>query len=363
MKNRIYACLIVCLLLPFSAIFCSHSPESPLETKTADLQSAPPAQQGLDQEKMAEINRQAAAMPDLSSLLILRNGYLVSEQYFHGSGQSTAFNVKSVSKSFLSALIGIAIREGKIGSPEQKIADFLPDYLGQPADPRKKEITIGHLLTMTAGFEWLENGPVVQDWVSSPDWIKFIFNLPQVSDPGRSFNYSTAGTHLLSAVISRSTKMSALEYANKYLFPRLGISGARWDTDPQGYCFGGAELYLTARDLGKFGLLYLNRGSAAGEQIVSEDWVRESTRRQVEVGGDPLKEGYGYLWWIRQYYGVYVYYAAGAGGQFIFCAPDLNMVVVSTSILANSSDQSRVFQHYISMLKLLDQQILPAAAR
>lgn len=360
MKTKFVTYCSLLILFSFATIFCFPGQGTPYESTESDLQVSTPEQQGLDKAKMVAISDQAGEIQDISSLLIVHDGYLILEKYFQGNDQSTLFNVKSVSKSFISALIGIAIRDGFISGPEQKIAEFFPEYSRLVNDPQKKEITIRHLLTMTAGFEWLENGPVVQDWTSTSDWINFTFDLPQVTCPGEAFNYSTAGTHLLSAVISRATKMNALEFANKRLFPLTGMRKVRWDKDPQGYCFGGAEMFMTARDMAKFGLLYLNRGLVDGQQVIPEDWVLASTRRQAEVGGDPDKDGYGYLWWIRQYYGNYVYYASGYGGQYIFCAPELNLVVVTTSSLANSVEQDRIFKHVIAILKLLDRQILPA---
>ncbi len=357
MSGILRSCRRLCLLVPLTLVCYCRSSASPFEAEVGELPRALPAEQGLDPAIIAEVERRAGEIEDLSSLLILRNGRMVSERYFQGSGPETAFNVKSVSKSVISALAGIALREGFISGLDQPVAGFFPDY---PAagDPARSRTTVRHLLTMTTGMEWVENGPVVQAWVASSDWVGFIFQLPMAGPPGEAFNYSTAGTHLLSALLSRAAKLSLTELAERYLCGPTGMKISRWDRDPQGYCFGGAELYLTARDLARFGRLYLDGGAAGGRQVLPAEWVSESTHRQVTLGNT---QGYGYLWWIDQVKGVEVHFAWGAGGQFLFCMPELKMAVVVTSAtLANSGDQQRIGTFQSAVFELLRNRIVPA---
>ncbi|MFH1068118.1 MAG: serine hydrolase [Candidatus Glassbacteria bacterium] len=354
---------IFSLLLSFSCISCIHCSASPLAVSPDDLPLSEPAAQGMDPARLAEVDRRAGEIEDISSLLVIRNGSIVSEKYYQGTDQSTAFNVKSVSKSVLSALTGIAVREQYIPALDRKVLDYFPEYRDAALGAGKNEINIRHLLTMTTGLEWIENGPVVQAWFASEDWVRFIFSLPMANKPGEVFNYTTAGSHLLSALLTRATKMSTLDFADKYLLRPAGIRIDRWDRDPQGYYFGGAEMYLTARNLGKFGLLYLNGGFAGGRQVVPADWIKVSTSAQITLNGNPPDQGYGYMWWTRKAGGVDIFYASGAEGQFLFCIPELSLVVVTHSSLVNSSDGNRIRRHYFSIFDLLDNYILPSVTR
>jgi CubicO group peptidase (beta-lactamase class C family) len=267
--------------------------------------------------------------PTCYSLLVPRHGYLVSEKYFSPSA-AQANNIKSISKSILSALTGIAIREQFICSVDQPIAEFFPEYFTPLLDPRKWQITLRHLLTMSAGFEWGENGPLTQAWFMSGDWHRFTIESKLVTAPGEVFNYNTALAHLLSGVLTRATGMSTLDYARTRLFEPVGMTCPRWDRDPRGYYFGGSEVYITPRDLARFGHLFLRGGRWEGRPVVPADWVEESTATQIATGRQPVRD-YGYMWWTTTLAGRPVFYASGYGGQYIFVVPDLDLVVVNTA--------------------------------
>jgi len=156
----------------------------------------------------------------------------------------------------------------------------------------KKEISLRHLLTMSAGFKWNDWGPSMRKWLYfSPDWVKSAIQLPQENNPGEVFNYNSSTSHLLSAILSKSTGTSTLDFAKQYLFVPLGIQPAYWHVDQQGYNIGGFGLGLSARDLAKFGFLYLNNGYWNGQSIVSEFWVKESTRQQIQAVSHPSESG------------------------------------------------------------------------
>ena len=314
--------------------------------------------------RLAEANRRAGQLEDLLSLLVIQNGVIVSEQYYHGAAQSSVFNVKCVAKSFLSPLVGIAIREKYITGVEQKISDYFPEYSDTWKDPLKREIKIRDLLTLTAGFKWVENGPITFAWLSSNNWVKFALDLSMEYAPGEHFNYDTAESHLLSVIITRATKMSTLEFGYKYFFKPLGIMVKGWDTDPRGYYYGGCEMYFTARDLAKLGILYLNGGSDNGKQIVPAEWVNESIKNQAIIssyGGGIC--GYGYLWWLRKSGEYDVYFAWGYNGQHIFNIPALNLVVVTTSSLNFPGDINRTNRNEEAIFDLLDNDIIPSLRR
>ena len=294
---------------------------------TAGWKTAAPEEYGFDTNALAAAIQQAPQIcPQLHSLLVVRQGRLVVERYFNQTSEKDAWNVKSASKSMISALIGVALEQGYIRSLDQPAIDFFPEYRAQLDDPRKSRITIRHLLTMTAGLEWSENGPITFRWLRSRDRVGFTWKSKLVAEPGTRWNYSTATTHLLSAILTKATGTNTLAFARRALFDPLGASVDRWDQDRQGYYIGGSEVYLTPRDMAKFGYLYLNRGRWDGKQIVPESWVQASTEQSNSAQ-------YGFLWWMDTFEGRPIYFAQGFGGQHIVVVPHLDVVVVTTAYM------------------------------
>src|SRR4051794_40303535 len=199
----------------------------------------------------------ARHMPDVRVLLVVYHGSIVFEKYYQGYTASSYHGVMSVTKSVTSALIGIALRDGYLAGLDQTIATFFPEYLASCDDARKRAISIRDLLTMTSGFDWDEarRQKRFQRWFSSRNQLKTLLETPLAHDPGKVFAYNSAEAHLLSAIITKSTHMSTLEFAKKTLFDPLAIAtdrrGFSWETDPQGYYTGGHGLHLTARDMAK----------------------------------------------------------------------------------------------------------------
>jgi len=317
--------------------------------------TSPPQAQGMDPEILEKgISLLEQTFPQPHSLLVVRHGYLVVEKYY-GVGPRTSQDVASVGKSVISALVGIAIEQGRIKGLDQKVIDYFPQAVTPGMDPRFSDITIKDLLTMTPGFYWPETEPVagavVDEWWERGNLPEELFQLPMVEEPGSVFKYCTACTHLLSAILSISTGMTARDFAQENLFGPLGISSDDWDwlTTSYGYNKGGWAIYLTPRDMAKFGYLYLKHGEWDGNQIISSDWVRESTRRQIKLG-DSQVEGYGYLWWVTNLQGHPAYYAAGHGGQYIYVLPTLDLVVVVTQQTDShlSGDPSQLIGDYIA---------------
>lgn len=310
-----------------------------------------PAAAGLDPAGLEEAYGQAAATPDLLGLLVLRNDRTVCEAYFRGYGPETAHNVKSVSKSVLSALVGIALAEGHLPGLDARIAPYFPEYYdGLVDDPRKADVTIRHLLTMTGGWQWIENGPVTTEWWTSPNWNQFALALPLEADPGTDYTYTTAGTHLLATILERTVPGGLRAYAEDRLFEPLGVRVHRWDEDPQGNPFGGSEMYFTARDLASFGILFMNGGLHGGRTVVPSAWVEESTGVQVDLNG---AWDYGFLWWLRDFAGHRAHHAWGYGGQFIFDFPSLDLVIVALSTHADHTGQSE------AVLDLVEEHLVP----
>jgi CubicO group peptidase (beta-lactamase class C family) len=311
---------------------------------------------GLDSALVAEAYRLAAGLPRLHSLLVARHGELARERYFRGPGRNRPANIKSASKSIISALVGIAIAEGKLTGLDQPIAPFFPTYINAQADPRIRRVNIGHLLSMQAGLEPTSFGNYGR-WVASSNWIRFVLQRPFIDEPGGRMLYSTGNTHLLSAILTRATGMSTLAYAREKLARPLGIELSAWTRDPQGIYFGGNEMRLRSRDLLAFGELYRNGGRHNGKQIVPEDWIRASWTQRTT---SPFNgHGYGLGWWMRSMRGYDVYFAWGYGGQYVFIVPDLELTVVTTS----DPVSPREHDHNRALHRLLTEYVIPAAER
>ena len=267
----------------------------------------------------------------IDSLIIIRNGQIVKEEYPSSLiSQDKKCKLYSATKSITSALIGIAIQEGYIESVDQKLMDFFPNRVIMDLDQRK-EITIKHLLTMTAGYQWGNDGTGT-GMRTSADPVQYVLDKPMVQTPGSVYNYGDGAPFLLGAILSEATGMSVLEFATEYLFVPLNITDVFWESNGEQY-FAASGLHLRPRDMAKIGQLFLNDGKWGNEQIISQDWVRASTQIRVSgsgfiAGEQFFVEGYGYLWWIYPDSGVY--YASGMYEQRIYVCPGLELVVVFT---------------------------------
>lgn len=301
------------------------------QTSSSDWKISTPGEQGMDLKVLSGsdnvIKNDYGAV---TGFLVVRHGTLVYEKYYKGKNKDDYTHVFSITKSVISALTGIAIREKFLKGLDQKITDFYPEFL-KNADSRKKEISIKNMLTMTAGLE--PTDLTFNRWEYSSDWYEYAINRPSVCNPGEKFGYNTGLTHLLGGAVARSAKMDLKKFADKYLFGSLGITNYLWDRDPKGNYGGGHLLYLTPRDMAKFGYLYLKGGKWQSKQVVPEEWVKESTVIHADPG-DGRK--YGYLWWLDKMNDkarnkeLPIFSAIGYGGQYITVIPDLDIVAVIT---------------------------------
>ncbi len=267
------------------------------------------------------------------SIIVIRNGFIVTEWYHQFANKEYNFRVYSVSKSVTSALIGIAIDKGYIESINEFVLDYFPDKNITNIDAQKESMTIEHLLTMTTGLNWPEYYPYEDNrnpyntWKASGDHVKFVLDRQMVAPPGLVFNYNTGASHLLTAILERATNMSTIDFANEYLFEPLSIIDANWLTDPQGVACGGDGLFLTARNMAKIGQMFLKDGNWEGTQIISRNWVKASTTSKIVVA--PNVE-YGYQWWINP--DLRCFRALGYGEQQINVFPEKHLVVVFTGM-------------------------------
>lgn len=298
----------------------------------------------------------AARLPRLRSLVVTRHGKAVFEYYRDGAGPARVVSVKSVSKSIISTLVGIAIDRRILEGVNQPIARFFPEVMKDP-DARKARITVEDLLTMRSGLEstsFDNYGP----WVRSRNWVAHVLRQPLVSDPGSSFEYSTGSTHLLSAILTKATKGTTWAFLQESLGRPLGFTFSQWPRDPQGIYFGGNEMLMTPRQMVAYGELYLNRGRLGDRQIVPAAWVDASCTPRGRSRFNP-DQTYGYGWWMRDFAGRQGCFAWGYGGQYIMVFRDLDLVVVTTSSTA-VGDERR--DHRRQIFEVVERLILGAMA-
>ena len=328
-----------------------------------------PDEQGLDSGKLKEavdLIRAGDRYPRLHALVIVRHGRLVVEEYFNGWQAEGLHTLQSVTKSFTSALVGIAIARGEFKGVDEKVLDFFPGVQGiANMDERKVSLRLEDLLTMRSGTDYHERGegsPHEQMMRLPKGWDKFYLDRPMLQQPGTGFVYDSGGVILISAMLKNRTGMQAADYAERFLFAPLGIEKKFWLKNQEGHSQAGGGLALTARDSAKFGLLYLNNGRWGNTQVVPEDWIRESFRKHVDLaakGQPPL--GYGYLWWIfapdpRGKTGQDIYAARGRFGQYIIVVPEYDMVIIVNAMSVPGSGQDKTTE-------LLYDRILTAVRR
>ncbi len=278
---------------------------------------------------LARVLDQAGSLPALETVVVAQGGRIIAERGYRGHSPSRPTNIKSASKVVVSALIGIAIDKGVLDGTGQFVADLLPGDLPAGADPRLRQITVGHLLSMQAGLG-STSGPGYGAWVGSRNWVRAALARPFVDEPGGQMIYSTGSTHLLSAILARQGGRSSLDLARAWLGPIEGFAIASWMRDPQGIHLGGNEMAMSPRSLLALGELYRNGGvTADGTRLMSQRWIDASwaLRTHSRYTGD----GYGYGWFLRRIAGEDVRYGWGFGGQMLYVVPRLGLTVVMTS--------------------------------
>lgn len=283
-----------------------------------------PEAEGLDAKTLDDGVRALDGNPQMLSFMLLRHGKLVMEQYFHGSAATDANNIHSASKGVLSMLAGIALADGTLPGLDTPLPQLLPRFR---VDGRKRGITLRHVLTMTAGFQWTEDETEYKI-ERRPNWVQAILDLPLATEPGSSFNYSTAQTHLLSAILTEAAGMPLAQYAQKKLFAPLAINVPHWGTDPQGYNSGGCNLYMTPRSLTKLAVLASNKGALGEKRLVPAAWMTDALKPLASV--DDVWT-YGYYWWLRALGGRPVQKLWGYGGQLAYLIPEIDAIAVFTT--------------------------------
>ena len=355
MKKTIFSCFVI-----FIVMTAGCSPQKSVSVQvpepdywpTSGWKSSTPEAQGMDSELVAkvleEINTNETS---IHSLLVIRNGYLVTEAYVQPYTRDTKMHIQSVTKSVIGALVGVAIQEGYIKSANEKMLRFFPNRIYENPGKNKDSIRLKHLLSMSSGFPCQEFSDSGQSMEQSSGWVQYMLDLPVEAPPGKTFGYCDGNPHLLSAILETTTGMNTREFANQELFKPLGIpavTAADWWEDPQGFPNGGYGLFLRPIDMAKLAFLYLNNGKWEGKQILPANWVADSTIQYVQKPEGP---GYGYLWTVYPESGRYS--ALGMAGQQIHVYPSKNLIVIVTAEL-------ETFMEAPEVEKMLNENILPA---
>jgi CubicO group peptidase (beta-lactamase class C family) len=319
---------------------------------TNGWRTSSPEAQGMDSGRLASMFAYIEEH-DISvhSVLVIRHGYLVTEAYRYPYQPDTLHSLQSCTKSVVSALVGIAIQQGYIDGVDQHLIDLFPQRTIAHLDEAKRALTLEDVLTMRSGLPMFENVPP-EVW-ESEQLVPAILDLPMATEPGGKFVYNGTASELLGAIVGETAGMKTLDFATQNLFEPLGIRDVQWDTYGPEHVYANAGLWLTPRDMAKFGYLYLKNGQWEGTQLLPPDWVTASTAAHVRhpgLGSQPFADGYGYQWWVDDD-GYYM--ALGAGGQAILVHPDLDLIAVFTSGLKLDDDGLPV--------GLFDSFIIPAA--
>ena len=333
---------IVLLILSIAAAGCGPSARvleavdyTPLQRD--DWKISTPEEQGLDPNLVAKLYYNAGKLETIYSLLVIKNDCLIAEEYFNEGSIEQLSKRASVTKSYTSALTGIALDQGYLSSVDQKMMEFFPELADQITDPRKEQITIRQMLQMRAGYPWEETDPALWDAMWTGDMVPLIVYFPLTSDPGTRFQYSNMTAHWTGVIVARASGTDLKSFGEEHLFTPLGVEVGDWNRDLDGYYIGGGDIEFTARDMAKFGLLYLNEGEYEGKQIIPADWVHDSLQTYTEdawdirVGPNFKDIGYGYYWWSGRAGNHHYNFAWGHGGQLIVLLDEFDMVIVVTA--------------------------------
>lgn len=296
---------------------------------------------------------------NINGIVVVKGKETICETYFHGFGKKDVHHVASVTKSVISALIGIALEKGYIKSIDQKVLDFFPEFPDEDGQGQRKQVTIRNLLSMTAPYPFENGKEPLEQFSMSKDWTNYA--LSQLGQKGKigEFLYSTQGAHLLSVILTKATGKSAREFANEFLFVPAGMRvipehkieefgfdtlfGSKlegWAYDPQKNSTGGWGLTLTTEDMARFGVVYLNQGKWNKKQIVPKKWIEDSVQM--------TPYHYGYLWWLIKEEDFSAYAAMGDGGNVICCIPDKDMVIaIASTVIPNPKDRIELMRKVI----------------
>jgi CubicO group peptidase (beta-lactamase class C family) len=326
-----------------------------------DWKVSTPEEQGTDPMLLAEMYYNADKLETIYSLLVIKNGHLIAEKYFNDGAVDQKDRLQSATKSYTSALVGIALEQGLLSSVDQKMLDFFPEVADKITDPRKEQITIRNMLEMRAGYPWEESDAALWNGLLSGHYPPLIEGFPLVNDPGTRFHYSNLTSNWLGIIVDRVSGTNLKSYAEQHLFSAIDVEAGEWGQDADGHNNGCGDLFFSARDAARFGLLYLNDGVYEGKQIIPADWVHDSlkTYSMNESYANNIGRfrdiGYGYHWWSAKAGDHRVNYAAGHGGQLIVLVDEFDMVIVTTSYPFYLEHNNESWKHEKAIITLVSE--------
>lgn len=374
MVRKIFLLVNVSVII-FLAVACTTQPSSNVQTPdyfpTDGWRTDTPENHGFDKEKLEKIATTIPEkLPFLDSLIIIRNGYIVYESYHNEYDANKIHDIASVTKSWTSALVGVAQEQGKITNLDDPLSVLLPDYFAENKYADKRDVTLRQLLMMRSGIDFsedtLNSGGYGREELFESDVTAFGLSFPMAYQPGESWNYSTLDTQLISAIMQHATGESLESFAVSNLFEPMGIKEYDWLEDGIGTTIGGQNLSMTPRDMAKLGFLYLHNGNWDGEQLVPANWVELSLTPQGNAYHPPTEkiekiEWYGYLWWTWKsdwFFGYRSFQARGYGGQWVTVFPELDMILVTTANL-NVEPGTKENEQYKAINALYTDMVFP----
>ncbi len=334
-----------------------------------DLPKGSPESRGYSSELLravgADANRQ---VPNLGAFLVWKHDALIYEGYFHGFTKDSVFNIKSASKTVLSAIAGAAIARGYLPDLDTPVLKILPEYgrsrhehgmwfseENEPDDSIRQLLTMRDLMTMQTGLAWNDFGALANAWCSSSDPVRLTLDIEYDTLPGKRFIYCSGGAHVFCVALAKLINGDLWHFADTTLFKPAGMQLRRWNTDPMGRYIGGCDMYFTPQDMMRFGILYLKNGNLNGKQILPQSWVKESMSEHAALkywDVLPGANGYGYFWWRRKSHGHQVYVASGICGELICVIPDLDMVIVTACSTGENAGRPEIKKLHLEMDKI-----------
>lgn len=361
-EKRYYFILVSFALVLFNIKCAKHENNTPWPNN--GWERSKPALEGMSLDSLSSFSNKlkSGELGYIDGMLVIRNGKIVFEKEYSNNYDSLfeitntkpgkynyydpvwhpyyknteLHTMQSVSKSFTAAAIGIAIKNGVIRDLDVKIMEYFVGFESSNPDPRRNEMTIRDVLTMTTGISWDELSMPYTDTSSScvqmeasQDWVKYVLDQPMAFKPGEKWEYSSGATILLSNIIKQSTGQDLVDYVEQNLFNELGIQNYYWKHTPKGLTDAEGGLYLTPRDLAKFGYLYLNNGVWDGKPVLPDNWVQNNLSKPLDTIWPSFK--YGHQWWLIPYgENKITMLASGLGGQRMLVIPEFNIVAVFT---------------------------------
>jgi CubicO group peptidase (beta-lactamase class C family) len=330
LSNVLLAILLAVSTLMY--VLPATAQEKPQPWPTKAWATSSPEEQGMSSERLAKLV-EFGGLNNMDSLLVTRHGRIALEATYAPFRAGLKHRINSSTKAVISTLVAMAMRDGRLDSTDRRVMEFFADRTIANLDERKKAITIRHLLDMTSGREWTEGlDGIPRSFFAmerSPDWQQYVLDRPMSAPPGERFYYDSGNSHLLSAILTKVTGKSALDYARETLFAPLGIEDVLWRSDPQGISGGGAGLYMHPRDMAKIGYLYLRGGVWEGKQILPASWIENVRKADVDMREAWATElRYGSQFWVMP--GRDAYMAVGYDRQLIVVMPKLDIVAVMT---------------------------------